>query len=166
MKSVNKLDDSLTGYIEETIGEKLIDVKPVLWTEIDMIKALTLSENGNLKCLTKLFDLNFDSFMVSPGGLYPQGYTLAMAAARAGQIGVLDFLMGKEINMSVRDSSGRTLMHYAAMCLNESMVPFLLTHAKTKICKYHMLMLRLGLRLVFLTNLLVLKPILIEWWRI
>ena len=109
---------------------KIIERQKVVWRDEDVTHALELVKNDDLKCLIELFDLNYDGERVLSDGV-----TLGMMAAKLGHIKILNYLLDKNINFSVRDIENKSVMHYAAMCYKEDVIAFLLTHAKTKICK-------------------------------
>ena len=123
VKEIKKVENPYLPKIKKRIE--------VDWREEDISRASDLAKCGNFKCLSQLFEMNYDPVRTSTDGL-----TLAMIAARQGHLPVLNLLLENNIDFSVRDNESRTVMHYAAMCAKEDVIAYHLTHAKTKICKY------------------------------
>ena len=116
---------------ESALKSKIIPKKKIVWNKDDEVLASSLAKTGNLICLTQLFDAGYDVSLVGKSGV-----TLAMTAAREGNLMILNLLMSKELDFSVRDSLSRTVMHHAATCQKDDVMSYLLTHEKTKICTY------------------------------
>lgn len=103
------------------------------WSPNDINRAIRLAETGNIKCLGALcqHDVGYDLAWAQED----TGTTVPMAAARAGQLEMLDFLMSQPgINLSVADSTGRNILHYAACCKGEAVLAYLLSHQKASAC--------------------------------
>ena len=102
------------------------------WSPGDISKALLLVERGNLLCLEKLADIGFDFSWADEDS----GRTMAMMACQSGDLDSIDLVMSHGADFSAADKSGRTAVHYAALCSKqEGLIPHLLTHEHASKCK-------------------------------
>ena len=108
-----------------------VSVRCVVWSEEDTHRATELAKSGDAKCLSFLLDA---SNRLSPSPF--NEITLAMVAAKEGNLPVLDMFMSRGIDFSEPDIDGRTVLHHGASCSKEEVIAYLLTHQKTKICTY------------------------------
>ena len=102
----------------------------IVWRKEDTECVLALARCGNTLCLSHLLDSSFEPSSASVGGV-----TIAMAAAREGQLEVLDLLMRRGLDLKMRDDSDRSVLHYAATCAGGNVISYLLTHPNAKQCK-------------------------------
>lgn len=107
-----------------------VTVPYIEWCEDDADCSTALAKSGNIRCLSHLLDSSFDPSTVSKGGV-----TLAMVAASEGQYDTLNLLMGRDLDLRIRDDSDRNVLHYAAACTEGNVVSYLLTHPRSKQCK-------------------------------
>lgn len=109
-----------------------VDVIDINWSSADISKALLLVERGNLLCLEKLSAIGFDFSWADED----TGRTMAMVACQSGDLDSIDLVMSHGADFSAADKSGRTAVHYAALCTKqEGIIPHLLTHEHASKCK-------------------------------
>jgi ankyrin repeat protein len=101
------------------------------WSPADIDQAIKTAASNNVTSVEYLIHAGFDSCWTNED----TGTTIVMAACKAGASKVVDLLMRQGLNMTQQDNLGRTALHYCAMCVTESMLPFVLTHAKAAACK-------------------------------
>jgi ankyrin repeat protein len=99
------------------------------WTPNDIHRAFDLAISGPVPCLKIILDFGLDPSW----SLEDDGVNMAMVVARAGRLEVLDLLLHKGMDFSAKDTGGRTVMHYAAMCKDAAVVAHLLTHEKAQV---------------------------------
>ena len=105
----------------------------VVWSADDTHRATELAKSGDAKCLLYLLDT---SHKTPPSPSPFDELSLAMTAAKEGNLLVLDMFMSRGIDFSLPDREGRTVLHHAASCTKEEVIAYLLTHQKTKTCTY------------------------------
>lgn len=122
----------------KNVPKRLITDKSISWDKVkDTEMAFKLVELCHAECLTELISYGFDpsASMQLADKDTTTGVTLPMMAAKLGRIDILDILLSKAPDLTVTDSSGQTIFHYAAKCTSHAIMSHLLTHAHANSCK-------------------------------
>jgi ankyrin repeat protein len=100
----------------------------------DMQMILNLAATNNVTCLSYVIqNLRFDCNTVDSG----TGLTIALKAASAGSINVLEYLITNlafKLDLSLVDVEGWNIFHHAALCADTGVISYLLRHRMISCC--------------------------------
>eukprot|EP00602_Paraphysomonas_sp_CaronLab_P010021 CAMPEP_0185036860 /NCGR_PEP_ID=MMETSP1103-20130426/30466_1 /TAXON_ID=36769 /ORGANISM="Paraphysomonas bandaiensis, Strain Caron Lab Isolate" /LENGTH=835 /DNA_ID=CAMNT_0027574591 /DNA_START=1044 /DNA_END=3551 /DNA_ORIENTATION=- len=100
-----------------TIGDE------IGWSPNDVSSVVKLADENSVDCMNVVLDAGFDLSWVPE----ETGTTAVMAACRKGNTSMIDLLIKKGTDFSVRDVKGRNALHYAAECTASDVVPYVLS---------------------------------------
>ena len=114
----------------ESKNENKSENENIIWTDEDIEKVFQLIANGNIKHFAELIQMNYDIHLTLKDGI-----TSGMLAAKEGQREILNMILNRNIDVSLKDKNKMNIFHYAAMSTDDHMVTYLLSHKKFQKCK-------------------------------